>query len=260
MSHNHFPKIVAEMLPQNLISRHPTTVAWDLCVYIFLRRLTTLQAWTWDKVGGWIRLTCLQVLRVSPVHLSGQAPSHAWPAPFWPWNHWNWTIRQAAGWRWGEPPPWIIFPIPYLGGQASKYMAGHPNSIFTGLDIFVLWYRRWNKKMSLHLLQTTASECRTCHWIRGAYHSSPKNLSILILVKHFPHQPKHNKTTKSRHPSIHLYFVNYVWLPNAQHSPIDTMRIRYRHVKIWHSLCSGNQRNCHGDWSRHKVDISCCLH
>ena len=44
-----------------------------------------------------------------------------------------------------------------------------------------------------------------CHWIRGAYHLSPKNLSILILVKHFPHQPKSNKTTKSRHPSIHLF-------------------------------------------------------
>lgn len=165
---------------------------------------------------------------------------------------------QGAG-RWAEPPPWIIFPIPYLGGQASKYMAGHPNSIFRGLDIFVLRYSRWNKKMSLHLLQTTASECHNCHWIRGAYHSSPKNLSILILVKHFPHQPKNNKTTKSRHPSIHLYFVNYVWLPNAQHSPIDTMRIRYRHVKIRHWLCSGHSSNCHGDWSRHKVDISCCL-
>ena len=159
--------------------------------------------------------------------------SPLWTGPAMHGRH----LRQAPGcWRCGGTTTWIIFPIPYLGGQASKYMAGHPNSCGIAVET----------KMSLHLLQTTASERRTCHWSRGACHSSPKNLSILILVKHFPHQPKNNKTTKSRHPSIHLYFVNYVWLPNAQHSPIDTMRIRYRHVKIRHSLCSGHQRSCHG--------------
>ena len=163
-------------------------------------------------------------------------PSHAWPAPSpssrvlaLRRNHHLGSFFQSPIWEGKHLSTWRDTLIPSLQGWISSSC---------GIAV--------ETKMSLHLLQTTASERRTCHWSRGACHSSPKNLSILILVKHFPHQPKNNKTTKSRHPSIHLYFVNYVWLPNAQHSPIDTMRIRYRHVKIRHSLCSGHQRSCHG--------------